>query len=101
KFSAIAKFPKVDRDLSLLVPEQVLADKVIATVQKLGKPLVESVGIVDVYVGEKIPGGTRSLSLSLLFGDASRTLEDAEVESAIQKILTGLDREMGVKLRLQ
>ena len=101
KYSAVPKFPKVDRDLSLLVPQNVAADKIVQTIQKHGKPLVESIGIVDVYSGEKIPAGTLSLSVSMVLGDANRTLEDGEVDAAVQKVLSGLEKELNVKLRLQ
>ncbi len=101
KFTPVAKFPKVERDLSLLVPQSLLAEKVVQTIQKLGKPLVETVSVVDTYAGEKIPAGLRSLSVSFVLGDATRTLEDGEVDLITQKILTGLDKEIGVKLRIQ
>lgn len=101
KYTAVPKFPKVDRDLSLLVPQSVAADKVMQAVQKHGKPLIESIGIVDVYSGEKIPPGTLSLSVSMVLGDPNRTLEDGEVEATVQKVLAGLEKELSVKLRLQ
>lgn len=97
----IARFPKVQRDLSLLVPQNMAAEKVVQAVQKLGKPLVESVSVVDTFSGEKLPAGTLSLSISFVLGDPQRTLADAEVDAVVQKILTGLDKEIGVKLRIQ
>lgn len=101
KVSALPKFPKVERDFSFLVPQGMSSDRVVQAVQKLGKPLVESVSVVDLYSGDKIPNGTVSLSISLVLGDPNRTLEDTEVETAAQKILSGLEKELGVKLRLQ
>jgi phenylalanyl-tRNA synthetase beta chain len=101
KFLPLARFPKVERDLSLLVPAGLSAEKVLSSVQKSGKPLLESVAVVDLYQGDKIPAGTRSVSISFILADPGRTLEDPEVEAATQKILSGLDRDLGVKLRLQ
>lgn len=101
KFAALPKFPRVERDLSLLVPHEIQSEKVVQTIQKLGKPLIESIAVTDTYSGDKIPAGTQSLSVSFVLGDASRTLADAEVDASIQRILTGLDREIGVKLRTQ
>ncbi|MBI3543753.1 MAG: hypothetical protein HY075_10820, partial [Deltaproteobacteria bacterium] len=101
KYAPIAKFPKVERDLSLLVPDSMPAEKVVQAVQKLGKPLVESVSVVDTYSGDKLPAGQLSVSVSFVLGDSTRTLEDNEVEAVTQKILAGLDKEIGVKLRVQ
>ncbi len=99
KASVPSKFPKVPRDFSFIVPKDVFAEKVISTIQKHGKPFIEGLQIVDVYAGEKIPNGMRSLSVSLFFADANRTLEESEIEAASAKILRGLDAELGVKLR--
>lgn len=100
KFSGLSRFPKVDRDLSLLVPSGVAAEKITQTVQKLGKPFVESVSVVDTYSGEKIPAGTSSVSISMVLGDPNRTLAESEVDLTMQKILNGLEKELSVKLRL-
>ncbi|MBI2606270.1 MAG: phenylalanine--tRNA ligase subunit beta [Deltaproteobacteria bacterium] len=100
KYSPISRFPKVSRDLSLLVPEGTTSDRVALAIQKLGKPLVESVSVVDLYRGEKIPQGTLSLSVSMVLGDPNRTLEEVEVERATQSILVGLEKELSVKLRV-
>lgn len=99
KYSPVPKFPKVERDFSFIVPSTMGAEKIVHAIQKLGKPLVESVSVVDLYQGDKIPAGTVSLSISLLMGDPNRTLEDAEVDATAQKVLSGLDKELGIKLR--
>jgi phenylalanyl-tRNA synthetase beta chain len=101
KYTAIPKFPKVQRDLSLLVPMGLASEKVTQAVQKHGKPLVETVDVVDTYVGDKIQAGLRSLSISFWLSDSAKTLEDGDVDSITRKILTGLEKDLGVKLRLQ
>jgi len=101
KFSGLARFPKSERDLSLLVPVGMPSEKVTQAVLKLGKPLIESAVIVDSYSGEKIPVGTVSLSVSFVLGDPNRTLEEAEVEATVAKILSGLEKELQVRLRTQ
>lgn len=101
KFTAISKFPKVTRDFSFLISKDILAEKVIASIQKLARPLLESVTVVDLYEGEKIPAGQRSLSLSIVLADPQRTLEDAEVDALSQKLIAGLEKETGAKLRLE
>jgi phenylalanyl-tRNA synthetase beta chain len=101
KYSVVSKLPKVDRDLSLLTPQSVASEKVVQAIQKYGKPLVESVSVVDVYAGEKIPSGTLSVSVAMVLGDPNRTLADAEVDGVVQKILSGLDKELQVRLRTQ
>lgn len=101
KFAPISKFPKMDRDFSLIVPKNHEAEKVLACVQKNGKPLLESVSIVDLYEGEKIPAGHYSLSIAMIYGHPERTLEEQEVEAACSNILNALEKNLQVQLRLQ
>lgn len=101
KFSALPRFPKVLREFSLIIPGKMAAASVVQAVQKFGRPLVETISIVDVYTGEKVGLGNYSLSVSLIIGDPNRTLEEAEVELLSKKILAGLENQLGVRLRLQ
>lgn len=99
KYSPVARFPKVSRDYSFLVPDTMAAEKVATALQKLGKPLVEEVQVIDLYQGGKIPEGQRSVSFSVVMGDPARTLEDGEVDAVSQKLIAGLAKELGVTLR--
>ena len=101
KYQVISKFPKVPRDLSLIVPQECSADKVTLTMQKHGKPLIENIQMVDLYRGDKIPKGTYSLSITFNLSDPNRTLTDAEIDLSIQKVLQGLQKDVSVQLRTQ
>lgn len=101
KYQAISKFPKVPRDLSLIVPQECSADKVTLTMQKHGKPLIENIQVVDLYRGDKIPKGTYSLSVTFNLSDPNRTLTDSEIDLSIQKVLQGLQKDVSVQLRTQ
>ncbi len=101
KFQMISKFPKVPRDLSLIVPKELTADKITQALQKFGKPLIENIAVVDVYQGDKIPKGTYSLSVTFNLSDPNRTLDENEIDLTTQKLLSGLEKELSVKLRTQ
>ena len=98
RFTPPARFPRVERDLSVLVPERLPADRIVQAVRSLGRPLLENTAVIDEYVGGKVPSGYRSLSISLVFS-AERTLEDREIEAAVGKVLQGLEKNLGVRLR--
>ncbi len=99
KFASLSKFPKAPREFSLLVPKNLDAEEVMATIQKLGKPLIEEVHVIDVYTGDKIPQDLRSISVSFILGDPNRTLEEKEIDTLTSKILDGLNKEHCIKLR--
>lgn len=99
KFSPISKFPKVHRELSLVTPVDLSSEKVLQTIQKLGKPLLESVRVVDLYRGKPLPEQKQSLSVSMTLSDPNRTLEEKEIELFTTKVLSGLESQLGVSLR--
>ncbi len=98
KFEAIAKFPAVKRDLSMVVPKEVLAGEIQALIKKRGGKILESIELFDVYEGDQIEQGFKSLAYSITFRAKDRTLEENDVTSAMNKILNGLEG-LGIKLR--
>ena len=101
KASDLAKFPAVRRDLSLLVPEGVTFGQIAACAEAAGGKLVQSVGLFDVYVGEGLAGGLQSYAIKIVLQDAGKTLEDKQIDKAMQRILQALERETGARLRAQ
>ena len=99
-FKALSRFPAVRRDLSLLVPQAVTASAVRACAEQAGADGLEDLKLFDVYSGEGIDSGMKSLSLALTFQSRSRTLDDTEVSTAVSVILDSLTRELGVALRV-
>ena len=99
KFKALSRFPAVRRDLSLLMPEATSASAVRACVEQAGVDGLEHFELFDVYVGEGIDSGMKSISLALTFQSRSRTLDDAEVNTALCVILHSLSEKLGAALR--
>ena len=87
KYVGIAKFPGSTRDLALVCDKSVLAGDVEKVLKKCGGALLESVTLFDVYEGEQLGEGKKSLAYSLMFRAKDRTLADAEVNEIIDKIL--------------
>jgi phenylalanyl-tRNA synthetase beta chain len=96
--SRAAAFPR-ERDLALLVPEELTASEVIATVAGAAGPLLEQVEPFDLYRGTGIPAGTRSLALRLRFRAGDRTLTDAEVDGVVARVLKRLKESHGIERR--
>ena len=99
KFKALSRFPAVRRDLSIMLPEALSASTVRDCVEQAGVGVLENVELFDVYVGEGIDSGMKSISLALTFQSQSRTLDDAEVNTALSAVLDSLTRGLGVALR--
>ncbi|MGB9858086.1 MAG: phenylalanine--tRNA ligase subunit beta [Dictyoglomaceae bacterium] len=100
KFKPLPLYPGVRRDLALLVPEEVPAKKVEELIKESAGELLYSIKLFDVYKGEKIEKGYKSLAFSLFLLSLDHTLTDQEVDSLIEKILLRL-KEIGVFLRLK
>ncbi len=97
-YTGIAKFPAVTRDLSMVVPKNVLAGDIEKMIkQRAGKKL-ESLELFDIYEGAQIMTGFKSMAYSLTFRDKEKTMEDEEINAAMKKILNGLE-SMNIQLR--
>ena len=98
KFQGITRFPAVTRDLSMVVPKEILAGQIEAMiVQRAGKNL-ETCKLFDIYEGSQIKEGYKSMAYSVVFRAKDRTLEEADISAAMKKILNGL-QSMGIELR--
>jgi phenylalanyl-tRNA synthetase beta chain len=92
-------FPAIERDLALLVPDDLPAARVEACIRSAGGRLLEWVAPFDLYRGRGIPDGTRSIAYRLRFRAADRTLTDEEVDGAVGRVLRRLREELGVERR--
>ncbi len=99
QFQQISKFPQVRRDLALVVDEEISAQQLLAAIFAKGGDLLRDVQIFDVYQGENITSGKKSIALSLILQHGSRTLVDSEIDDDVQRILTELKQEFNVILR--
>lgn len=98
KYEGIAKFPAITRDISLVMPKEILAGEVEAVIEKCGGKLLESYQLFDIYEGEQIKQGFKSLAYSIVFRAKDRTLEEKDILTIMEKILKDF-KEMGVELR--
>jgi len=95
----IAKFPAVSRDIAIVIDQSVASDVIIDHIRKAGKKLLTEVKIFDVYQGEKIAANKKSVALSLLFQDYAKTLETAEIDQLMGRIVHMLEHELQATLR--
>ena len=98
KYKEIPKYPAITRDLSMVMKKEVAASEVVQAISKAGGKLIESIELFDVYEGDKIEEGLKSLAYSIVFRDKERTLSDNDVNPLIDKIIEKL-KEKGVDLR--
>ena len=101
KYTRISKFPSVKRDLSLLMDKGVTCLKVRELIFAKAGAILKEVQVIDRYVGEKIDVNKISMTFSLHYQDAQRTLKDEEVDASIKDILKQLDSKLGAVLREQ
>ena len=97
-YTGIAKFPAVTRDISMVVPKEVLAGDIEKMIRQRGGKKLEELTLFDIYEGSQIKEGFKSMAYSLLFRDKEKTMEDDEINSAMKKILKGL-QDLGIELR--
>ncbi len=98
KYEGIAKYPAVSRDISMVVPREILAGQIEEVLEDKGGKHLESYELFDVYEGSQIKSGYKSLAYSLVFRSKEKTLEEAEVSAAMKRILDALEK-MGIELR--
>lgn len=98
KYEGVAKYPAVNRDISMVVPKEVLVGQIEAIIEQRGGKILESYNLFDLYEGEQIKEGFKSVAYSISFRAKDRTLEDNDVNSAMKKILNGLE-QLGIELR--
>lgn len=98
KYEGIAKFPAVNRDLSMVVPKEILAGDIEAMITQRGGKILEGCELFDVYEGEQIQEGYKSVAYSITFRAKDRTLDETDINAAMKKILNGLT-SLGIELR--
>lgn len=91
KYEGIAKYPAVNRDISMVIPKSVLAGQIEEVIENKGGSYLESYQLFDVYEGAQIKKGYKSMAYSIVFRAKDKTLEEADVASAMKRILKGLE----------
>lgn len=98
KYEGIAKFPASTRDLSMVMDKGLFVGQIEHVIKKNAGKILESCELFDVYEGEQVGEGKKSVAFSLIFRAKDRNLESAEVDKAVEKVLDAL-RQMGIELR--
>ncbi len=98
KYEGIAKFPAVTRDISMVVPKSVMVGQIEDVIEKKGGAYLESYALFDLYEGAQIKAGFKSVAYSIVFRAKDKTLEEADITKAMEKILKALE-DMGIELR--
>lgn len=99
-FTAISNYPPIERDIAVIVDEDVMAGDLLACVRKGGGNLLVDTNVFDIYRNEQSLGkGKKSVAISLVFRLADRTLTDDEVNAKINRILTKLSSEFSAVQR--
>ena len=98
KYTGIAKYPAVTRDISMVVPKEILVGQIEDVIEKKGGAHLESYNLFDIYEGTQIKAGFKSVAYSIVFRAKDKTLEEAEITAAMNRILSGLE-ELGIELR--
>lgn len=95
----MSRFPQVRRDLALLVDDAVTHDDILTSVRNTAVVSLRDVRVFDIYRGKGLPEGKKSVALSLILQDISRTLVDADVEKAVAVIVAALGQEHDARIR--
>lgn len=98
KYEGIAKYPAVTRDISMVMPKSILVGEVEKVFDTKGGQYLENYELFDIYEGAQIKAGYKSVAYSITFRAKDKTLEEADITAAMNKILKALE-DMGIELR--
>jgi phenylalanyl-tRNA synthetase beta chain len=99
KYTEIPKYPEVRRDLALLVDQNITYDAIYTIARQTEKSLLKNVNLFDVYEGQNLPEGKKSYALSFTIQDTAKTLEDAQIDKIMNKLIKNFETELGASLR--
>lgn len=98
-FTELSRFPSIRRDIALLISDNINVRDIQQLIEKTGGELLDSTWLFDVYTGQGVEEGKRSLAFALLWQHPSRTLEDAEIKSGMDNIIQVLENTYQATLR--
>jgi len=99
KFAALPKYPSIKRDISMIVDDSVSASSIFAVIREKTKDLVRSIDVFDLYKGQQIAQGKKSLAYTLEYRSDEKTLKDEEVSQIHKNIQDALVKKLGVQIR--
>jgi phenylalanyl-tRNA synthetase beta chain len=99
RYSTIPRFPSMTRDIALVVDKDVIAGDLQKAIVEAGGELLKEVAIFDVYEGDRLPEGKKSIAFSLRYFDPERTLTDEEVTAVHEQVIKAVEQQFGATLR--
>jgi len=99
KMEPLAKVPPVQRDLAIVVSQEVPYARIASVIREAGRPLLEELALFDLYQGKQVAEGKKSIAFRLKFSDGDRTLMEAEIQAIHQKIVDRLKKEFSATIR--
>jgi phenylalanyl-tRNA synthetase beta chain len=99
RYEPLPRFPAIQRDLALVVPAEVTAAEATRALQAIQEPLLRRVLLFDIYAGDQVGPGRKSLAYTLVYQAEDRTLTDQEVNELHARIVDGLRQRLGAELR--
>src|SRR6185369_17477624 len=98
-FQPLPAFPPIRRDVAMLLPEATTHDAVLNAIKQVKAANLESIELFDIFRGKNVPAGQKSMAYALTYRHAQRTLTDAEVNAAHEKVVEELKRGLGAVIR--
>ena len=99
RYKEIAKYPTVKRDLALLLDKKVQFEAVKSIAVKFGKKILRNIELFDIYQDEKIGADNKSYAVSFTFRDDDKTLQDAEIETVMKKLMQEFQTQLNAQIR--
>ena len=99
KLKTIPKFPKVKRDLALLLDKDISFDSIRESAIKSGRNLLKNINLFDVYMGDKLPENKKSYAISFTLQDEKKTLTDKQIDKIMKKLQQNFEKDFGATLR--
>jgi len=98
-YAEVSKFPPVIRDLAIVVDQSVALQTLIDSLKGQVSDLIQDIQLFDVYVGKGVPENKKSLAFRIVMQDTQRTLQDSEVDAAMQQLVSCFEQAFGAQLR--
>lgn len=99
RYKKVVRHPAIRRDIALLMEETLPSEKIVATISGYGEKWIHNISIFDVYKGDKLPSGKKSVAFAIIYQDPARTLTDEEVNTAHARVVEKLTVQHDVEIR--
>ncbi len=99
KYKEVSKYPEVNKDVAFIVNKNITVSEIMNQIKKSGGRLLTDIDVFDVYTGENVGADEKSIAFSLTFNDPTKTLNDEEVTTVFNKIISDVESKLNAKLR--